>query len=193
MAVLLPDTVQPMGDFPAVNSTDVNINVEGTPKNLQDAFDEGLETAEQALSLASAASSQATELEQNVALYNSYSLNETFTGGTWINGKKIYKKTYYMGTVPTWTSGSVFLRIPFDVDFETIVEMKGMIVPNSNSTTAQIEYYSIPKPPKVGQSSYNVSLKIKPYNNVLNLELETNSELNNKDAYATVYYTKVNE
>ena len=151
------------------------------------------EEVQEALSVASTASSQASELEQNVALYNSYSLNETFTGGTWINGKKIYKKTYYMGAVPSWSSGTVFLRIPFDVDFETIVEMKGMIVPNSNSTTAQIEYYSIPKPPKVGQSSYNVSLKIKPYNNVLNLELETNSELNNKDAYATVYYTKVND
>ena len=127
-----------------------------------------------------------------VAVANSYSTTEQFTGRYWIDGKKIYKKTYYMGTVPSWTSGSVFLRIPFDVDFETIVEMKGMIVPNSSSTAAQVEYYSIPKPPKVGQSSYNVSLKIKPYNDVLNLELETNSELNNKDAYATVYYTKVN-
>ena len=153
----------------------------------------------QALSVASAASLQAieamnkaTDIEGDIASYNSYSLNETFTGGTWIDGKKIYKKTYYMGTVPTWSSGTVFLRIPFDVDFETVVEIKGMIVPNSNSTSAQIEYYSIPKPPKVGQSSFNVSLKIKPYNNVLNLELETNSELDNKDAYATVYYTKVN-
>ena len=143
-----------------------------------------------ARSIASAASAQASEIEQNIALYNSYSLNETFTGGTWIDGKPIYKKTYYMGTVPTWSSGTVFLRIPFDVNFETVVEIKGMIVPNASSTTAQIEYYSIPKPPKVGQSSFNVSLKIKPYNNVLNLELETNSELNNKDAYATVYYTK---
>ena len=167
-----------------VDENDDKIFIDVTPPD---------EEVQEALSVASTASLQAAELEQNVALYNSYSLNETFTGGTWINGKKIYKKTYYMGTVPSWSSGTVFLRIPFDVDFETIVEMKGMIVPNSNSTAAQVEYYSIPKPPKVGQSSYNVSLKIKPYNNVLNLELETNSELNNKDAYATVYYTKVND
>ena len=155
--------------------------------------DEGLETAEQALSVASTASLQTTELEQNVALYNSYSLDETFTGGTWINGKKIYKKTFDMGDIPSPSSGNTFVRIPFNVDFEDIIDIKGMIVPNASSTEAQKEYYSIPKPPKVGQSGYNVSLKIKPYNNVLNLELETNSELNNKKAYATVYYTKVND
>ena len=124
---------------------------------------------------------------------NSYSLNEVFTGGTWINGKKIYKKTFDLGDIPAPSSGNAFVRIPFNVDFEDVVEMKGMIVPNASSTEAQKEYYSIPKPPKVGQSNYNVSLKIKPYNNVLNLELETNSDLTNKKAYATVYYTKIGD
>ena len=147
----------------------------------------------EALSVGSAALDKAFEVEQNIALYNSYSLDEKFTGGYWIDGKKIYKKTYDLGTVPSPSGSSVYCRIPFTVDFETVVEIKGMIVPNENTTQAQIEYYSIPKPPKVGGSDYNVSLKIKPYNNVLNLELETKSELNNKKAYATVYYTKIND
>lgn len=124
---------------------------------------------------------------------NSYSFDEMFTGGTWVDGKKIYKKTYDLGTVPSPSGSSVYCRIPFTVDFDTVVEIKGMIVPNEHTTQAQKEYYSIPKPPKVGGSDYNVSLKIKPYNNVLNLELETKSELNNKKAYATVYYTKTGD
>lgn len=126
----------------------------------------------------------------NLINANSYSFDEMFTGGTWVDGKKIYKKTYDLGNVPSPSGSSVYCRIPFTVDFDTVVEIKGMIVPNENSTQAQKEYYSIPKPPKVGGSDYNVSLKIKLYNNVLNLELETKSELNNKKAYATVYYTK---
>ena len=126
----------------------------------------------------------------NLINANSYSFDEMFTGGTWVDGKKIYKKTYDLGTVPSPSGSSVYCRIPFTVDFDTVVEIKGMIVPNEHTTQAQKEYYSIPKPPKVGGSDYNVSLKIKLYNNVLNLELETKSELNNKKAYATVYYTK---
>ena len=151
---------------------------------------EARETAAGAMALAEQGSSKANEVESNLALYNSYSFDEKWTGGTWVDGKKIYKKTYDLGTVPSPSGSSVYCRIPFTVDFDTVVEIKGMIVPNENTTQAQIEYYSIPKPPKVGSSDYNVSLKIKPYNNVLNLELETKSELNNKKAYATVYYTK---
>ena len=154
--------------------------------------EEARETAAGAMALAESVSDKATAIEQNMALYNSYSFDEKWTGGTWVDGKKIYKKTYDLGTVPSPSGSSVYCRIPFTVDFDTVVEIKGMIVPNENTTQAQIEYYSIPKPPKVGGSDYNVSLKIKPYNNVLNLELETKNELNNKKAYATVYYTKIN-
>ena len=157
-----------------------------------DKTNEAREVAAGSMALAQSVDDKVTALEQNVALYNSYSFDEKWTGGTWVDGKKIYKKTYDLGTVPSPSGSSVYCRIPFDVDFDTVVEIKGMIVPNENTTQAQIEYYSIPKPPKVGGSDYNVSLKIKPYNNILNLELETKSELNNKKAYATVFYTKVN-
>lgn len=162
--------------------------------NVTNAVDEeAREVAAGAMALSESVSDKATAIEQNLALYNSYSFDEKWTGGTWVDGKKIYKKTYDLGTVPSPSGSSVYCRIPFTVDFDTVVEIKGMIVPNENSTQAQIEYYSIPKPPKVGESTtYNVSLKLKLYNNVLNLELETRSELNNKKAYATVYYTKNN-
>ena len=160
--------------------------------SIDERIDEASSVAAGAMALSESVSDKATAIEQNLALYNSYSFDEKWTGGTWVDGKKIYKKTYDLGTVPSPSGSSVYCRIPFEVDFDTVVEIKGMIVPNENSTQAQIEYYSIPKPPKVGGSDYNVSLKIKLYNNVLNLELETKNELNNKKAYATVYYTKNN-
>jgi len=157
-----------------------------------DKVNEAREVSAGAIALAEQANDGVTALETAVALYNSYSFDEKWTGGTWVDGKKIYKKTYDLGTVPSTSSTSVYCRIPFDVDFETVVEIKGIIVPNENATEAQREYYSIPKPPRVGSSDFNVSLKIKLYNNVLNLELETKSDLGNKKAYATVYYTKTN-
>ena len=150
------------------------------------------EVAAGAMALAAQTADKANDIETAIALYNSYSFDEKWTGGTWVDGKKIYKKTYDLGDVPVPSGSSVYCRIPFDVDFDTVVEIKGMIVPNASSTPTQVEYYSIPKPPKVGSSDYNVSLKIKLYNNVLNLELETKSDLTNKKAYATVYYTKNN-
>lgn len=158
-----------------------------------DNIKESKEVANGAMALAQSVNDTLTPSVNNLINGNSYSLDEVFTGGTWINGKKIYKKTFDLGDIPAPSSGNAFVRIPFNVDFEDVVEMKGMIVPNASSTEAQKEYYSIPKPPKVGQSNYNVSLKIKPYNNVLNLELETNSDLTNKKGYATVYYTKTGD
>ena len=41
MAVKLADTLKPMGDFPAAQSSDVSIEVGGTQKSIQDAYDDG--------------------------------------------------------------------------------------------------------------------------------------------------------
>lgn len=36
----------------------------------------------------------------------SYSTNETLTGGTWINGKPIYRKVIYIGSLPANTAST---------------------------------------------------------------------------------------
>ena len=41
MAVKLADTLKPMGDFPAAQSSDVSIEVGGAQKSIQDAYDDG--------------------------------------------------------------------------------------------------------------------------------------------------------
>lgn len=189
MATRIADTLKPMGNFPAAKAQDVwsesGESLESTTAALY-------ALAASALAKAKEAQTAAEDAVNKLVYYNSYSLDETFSGAYWIDGRKIYKKTYDMGTIPapTSTGTSAFLRIPFEVEFDTVVGITGIIMPNEESTVAQYEWYSIPKPPKVGSSSYNVSLKIKPYNNVLNLELETKDNTNNKKAVATVFYVK---
>ena len=59
---------------------------------------------------------------------NSYSTEETLTGGTWIDGKPIYRKTY-SGTLASSLGSSATTIIPLAnlPSISTLVEMKGFV------------------------------------------------------------------
>lgn len=59
----------------------------------------------------------------NVAGFGDYSYDETFTGSTWVDDKKIYRKVYSGGS----TIAGQHYTIPIDVDFDTIVNCYGNI------------------------------------------------------------------
>ena len=57
-----------------------------------------------------------------VAVANSYSTSETFTGKYWIDGKKIYKKTYYNLNIEITNPNRWYLIMPYPSVIDTITD-----------------------------------------------------------------------
>lgn len=106
---------------------------------------------------------------------SSYSTTEVDTGGTWIDGSRIYKKTIDTGTLPNNTTKTVAHGIS---NLGTIIKIEGFASSGS-------EYIPLPF------VWFNPSSTVSVYATSSNIEIVTATDQSNRTvSYVTIYYTK---
>lgn len=106
-----------------------------------------------------------------------YSTEETITGGTWVDGKTIYKKTISFGALPNATGKTVAHGIT----------NLGMVVKLEGVATNGTYYYNLPLVYQGSDSNYNVELYAT--STVVGVKANTNRSMFTS-SYITIYYTK---
>ena len=108
---------------------------------------------------------------------NSYSTDEVKTGGKWIDGKPIYKKTISCGALPNKAIKTVAHNI---TDLDLVTKCYG--------TARNGEYRIIlPNPGNVSSSTIEV------YVNDTEIVIQTNSDRSKYNSYITIEYTKATD
>lgn len=111
---------------------------------------------------------------------NSYSLSEKWTGGYWVDGKKIYKKTIYLGALPNNTTKTVshgITNLDYIIDFVSVAYN-----PKSNSNTGAWQ-----KVPMVRTDNNPVAMVFRR----TEVSIQTGADVSGyTKTYVTVYYTK---
>lgn len=108
--------------------------------------------------------------------FGNYSTTEKDTGFTWINGKKIYKKTINFGALPNNTSKSVNHNIS---NLSQIVKTEGVAISSAGSMPL----------PQASPVNTNYSTSLTPNSTQITIRTGT-SEFTSYNAYVTLYYTK---
>lgn len=106
---------------------------------------------------------------------SSYSTSEQDTGITWIDGKKIYKKTINFGSLPNNASKSVNTGIS---NMDTFITYEGV---STNGTTV----FVLPS-----LRPFGATLEIGIWFNKTEVTIEAGSDRTGFSAYVTLYYTK---
>lgn len=106
--------------------------------------------------------------------FGNYSLSEVDTGFTWIDGKKIYKKTVNFGSLPNASLKSVNHNIS---NFGYLVDYCGTATDGST-------LFILPSPRGGGP------LGIYLYFSTTQISIEAGSDRTGYNAYVTMYYTK---
>lgn len=106
---------------------------------------------------------------------SSYSLDEKWTGGYWIDGKKIYKKTINFGALPNNTTKNVAHNIS---NLENVIEVKGWTYAFSQG------WFPLPF---ASTGSYPIEVKVTSTNVVVVTTIERSGI---GTCYITLYYTK---
>ena len=110
---------------------------------------------------------------------NSYSTNEVKTGGKWIDGKPIYRKTISCGALPNNTTKNVAHGIS---NLERVIKTEGYSVGTAGSAGS-----FIPVP-------YVSGVPMAMYVDMTNLVLQTSGTYSNySDTYVTIEYTKTTD
>lgn len=110
-----------------------------------------------------------------------YSTSELDTGGTWIDGKKIYKKTFSMGALPS--SGGSTTKSLSGTTFDTIIDIKGIAY---NSTAGNYRLL-----PFVGVNLDDMLRMDVQNNNTIRIISSSNGQWSGyNNSYITLYYTK---
>lgn len=113
--------------------------------------------------------------KQYVDATNSYSTTETVTGGTWIDGSPIYKKTLYISALPNATTGHYSIG---ESNISAIVKLEGFY-------TAGTDYYPLPYVQDISSGAISIAASTS------NVTISTGSQdYSSKSGYVTVYYTK---
>ena len=87
-----------------------------------------------------------------VAKSLSYSTTEQKTGGTWIDGKPIYRKVFYSATNWGGASGSTIGSIPAN---SNIVSIRSICTDTSNNVTENYFYTTGPSDLNLNQAYYS--------------------------------------
>lgn len=106
-----------------------------------------------------------------------YSTSEAATGGTWVDGKPIYKKTINMGALPNAADKTVAHGIT----------NLGMVVKLEGVATNGTYYYNLPLVYQGSDSNYNVELYAT--STAVGVKANTNRSMFTS-SYITIYYTK---
>ena len=109
---------------------------------------------------------------------NSYSTEEKWTGGYWVDGRKIYKKTINFGSLPNNNTKRVDLSIS---NLKKIVKIDQHVT-NGSDDSALVLMSST-----VANTGFNLY--------ILNQQIciGTNADRSSISAYFTVYYTKTTD
>lgn len=107
-----------------------------------------------------------------------YSLEETLTGETWIDGKPIYKKVYNCGTLKN--NGSV--NIPTGLSNVNYIDWEGIAL----GTGGSMAY-----PYKMATTGTDYSVKATIYGN--SIIVNTTVDLTAYTGYVTILYTKTTD
>lgn len=108
----------------------------------------------------------------------SYSLEETNTGFTWVDGKPIYKKTVSCGALPV---GSADKEVAHGIsNLGICVSLSGIAY---NSTTGS----TIPIPEAANNLDYMVTLRVSPTNVIIQCTADRSAY---SQTYITILYTK---
>lgn len=111
-----------------------------------------------------------TEVVEDIIDPSSYSLDEKWTGGYWVDGQKIYKKTIAINSLPN-SGGAV--TVPLS-GVGRIINFEAVMVQGGNSWIIPYKYLDI-------VSFENRELKVQA----------TTIDLRNYAAIITIYYIKV--
>lgn len=109
---------------------------------------------------------------------DSYSYNELDTGGNWVDGKRIFKKTIHFGALPNNTAKSVNHGI---VGLDTCVKFEGTAL-----YTPGGQWWQIPLVMRGTETSYQTT----GYVNSTAIYLTNQNDRSTFDCYITIYYTK---
>lgn len=111
-----------------------------------------------------------------------YSTSEQDTGCKWIDGKKIYKKTVDIGTLPNATTKSVAHGI---TSIGTFIDAKGSALRSSDSIWFQIP--NVPNPTAGIDTGIGLTVSSS------NIEISTGRDRTNMTGYVTLWYTKTTD
>ena len=121
---------------------------------------------------------------------NSYSTDEIKTGGTWIDGKPIYRKVF-TGNISS-TSDSISLE---SLNIETRVDINSLLTDGVNDHRGYVEIYK-----KIQDSEIKIGSKFFPDDNQINLYnsqyfygTESNEIIGIYDYNITILYTKTTD
>lgn len=89
----------------------------------------------------------------------SYSTTEQKTGGTWIDGKPIYRKVVYCGALPNNTVKTVAHNI---ANIKWVVKYNGMASDGNEWLQLPASYYSTSA---IGLSADSTNISLRPYSN----------------------------
>lgn len=109
-----------------------------------------------------------------------YSLNETNTGKTWIDGKPIYRKIINFGSLPNASSKEVNSNIS---DLDNIVKFIGVAMAQ-DKTTYCLPYVS------TTSSTYFIDLT---FTSSETIRIRTSVDRSNMNGYVTIEYTKTSD
>jgi len=121
-------------------------------------------------------------------LSGNYSLAETDTGYTWIDGKKIYKRTVNFGALPNGTNKTVPLNIG---NLDTYIKLEAVAINQSTGAVHMINgaYGSASANPDVNTVYENCFVRKTTTQEIV---ISTNSDRTDFNVYVTVWYTKTN-
>lgn len=108
--------------------------------------------------------------------FGNYSTSEVDTGFTWIDGKKIYKKTINCGSLPNVSTTNT----PHGIVYDYIVSFSG---------TAKLGTGTIINLPHVSEST-EMGPRVPIYITTTNIVIVSGSDRSGSRAYVTIYYTK---
>lgn len=165
MSVKLADTIKPLGDFAVAEGVDIDVNINGSPKRLQEAIDNG------EIGGGGDSSWKGTQAEfdaldkstlkdgQEVIITDDYDSNgdiystEEIVVGKWIDGKPIYRKVLLcaietkLDTAGTWTVVSGWSETPSDIKEFVRVDTSNVSLGNRIDYSIQanktLKFYSL--------------------------------------------------
>ena len=118
---------------------------------------------------------------------NSYSQAETFTGGTWIDGKPIYRKVIPF-TVPSQISPPISLDIDHNLGIDTYISLW---ITTPSPPTSQDSLFTFPVGAYGNNIAVNTTGAISTSENTFRFEEVVSGNAFTNDFYLVIEYTKV--
>ena len=109
---------------------------------------------------------------------NSYSLSEKWTGGYWVDGKKIYKKTIYVASFPNAAEATIAHNIS---NLGQVIRLQGYMATGSGGA------WPIPMPPNPLAA---ITTGIIAFASNTSITIRTGSDRRQYSGYITLWYTK---